>query len=380
METYTRSIHGHDDGHLEALVDDGIPIEGLTGRPSVPTDRAALMEVLDEFAMTPAGRRVLHGWFQVELLADALHVIAGDPETDPLRLSPRSLAGAFGTDALDEVRGSADDLALLPEIVGAFVPYAHALRGVGGVDTAASLAVIESCRSAFVSVLATSAAAGTGEPWRRRYDPWQPPPPPSPWEVLALEVGDANALDALTAEALADEPAALSDVPEDVRARVAEALAVADRVVERVFGSEVRSAVRHLLIDAAAAAPEIYRRKGRTDTIAAGACLAVAEANHLIRPHGLMTVKEVTEHFGLASAPSSRVLVLRHAVTGIRSWSGETSLRSPRYLTSRRRTDLVEHRDRLRAEEVGPGELTTEPPSVGSDLQQVERRLRSSGG
>ena len=66
----------------------------------MPTDRAALMEVLDGFAMTPAGRRVLHGWFQVELLADALHVIAGDPEADPLRLSPRSLAGAFGTDAL----------------------------------------------------------------------------------------------------------------------------------------------------------------------------------------------------------------------------------------------------------------------------------------
>ena len=160
MKTHTRSIHGHDDGYLEALVDDGMPIQGLTSWPSVPTGRAALMDVLDEFAMTPAGRRVLHGWFQVELLADALQVIAGDPEADPLRLSPRSLAGAFGTDALDEVRGSADDLALLPEMVSAFVPYAHALRGVGGADTAASLAVIEGCRSAFIRALDTSGAAG----------------------------------------------------------------------------------------------------------------------------------------------------------------------------------------------------------------------------
>jgi hypothetical protein len=127
-------------------------------------------------------------------------VIAGDPGADPLRLSPRSLAGAFGTDALDDVRGSADDLALLPEMVGAFIPYAHALRGVEGAETAASLAVIE--------------------------------------------------------------------------------------------------------------------------------------------------------HFGLASAPSSRVLVLRHAVTGIRSWSAGTGLRSPRYLTSHRRTDLVASRERLRAAEV----------------------------
>ena len=147
--------------------------------------------------------------------------------------------------------------------------------------------------------------------------------------MLALEVGGSEALDSLTTEALVDEPAALSDVPEDVRPRVEEALAVADRVVERVFGIEVRTAVRRLLIDGAAAEPEIYRRKGRTDTIAVGACLAVAQANHLIRPHGSMPVKAVTEHFGLAGAPSSRVQALRHAVTGIRSGSAERACAVP---------------------------------------------------
>ena len=366
MNTHTRSIiaqmdrfgsppsaPGDRDGYLEGLVDhDFLPDDSPACLPPVPTDRVALMEILDEFAVTPAGRRVLHGWFQVELLADGLQVIAGDPEADPLRLSPRCLAGAFGTDQLHEVCGTADDLARLPELVGAFVPYAHAVRGVAGVDTAASLAVIEACRSAFVQALVTSGAAGAPVSWRRRYDPWQPPPPPPPWEVLALEVGGSEALDSLTTEALVDEPAALSDVPEDVRLRVEEALAVADRVVERVFGIEVRTAVRRLLTDGAAAEPEIYRRKGRTDTIAVGACLAVAQANHLIRPHGSAPVKAVTEHFGLASAPSSRVQALRHAVTGIRSGSAETSLRSPRYLISQRRIDLVASRDRLRAEQV----------------------------
>ena len=370
MKTHTRSILGQADdvgtlratpgdheGYLEALLDPDVwPVDplgdALSARPPVLTGRGALMEILDEFAVTPAGRRVLHGWFQIELLGDALQVIAGDPGADPLRLSPRSLAGAFGTDALDDVRGSADDLALLPEMVGAFIPYAHALRGVEGAETAASLAVIEGCRSGFLHALATCGAATTPDPWRRRYDPWQPPPPPSPWEVLAAEVGGREALDSLTTEPLDDEPAVLSDVPDDVRARVEEALAVADGVVERVFGTEVRTAVRRLLTDAAAADPEIYRRKGRTDTIAVGACVAVAQANHLMRPHGTMAVKEVTEHFGLASAPSSRVLVLRHAVTGIRSWSAGTSLRSPRYLTSHRRIDLVASRERQRAAEV----------------------------
>ena len=322
------SAPGDRDGYLEGLVDhDFLPDDSPACLPPVPTDRVALMEILDEFAVTPAGRRVLHGWFQVELLADGLQVIAGDPEADPLRLSPRCLAGAF-------------------------VPYAHAVRGVAGVDTAASLAVIEACRSAFVQALVTSGAAGAPVSWRRRYDPWQPPPPPPPWEVLALEVGGSEALDSLTTEALVDEPAALSDVPEDVRLWVEEALAVADRVAERVFGIEVRTAVRRLLTDGAAAEPEIYRRKGRTDTIAVGACLAVAQANHLIRPHGSAPVKAVTEHFGLASAPSSRVQALQQAVTGIRSGSAETSLRSPRYLISQRRIDLVASRDRLRAEQV----------------------------
>ena len=65
-----------------------------------------------------------------------------------------------------------------------------------------------------------------------------------------------------------------------------------------------------------------------------------------------MPGRGVTEAFGLASAPSSRVQALRGAVTGIRSWSGETSLRGPRYLTAQRRIDLVASRDRLRREEV----------------------------
>ena len=348
-----RRVPGDHDSYLEELFDhDCVPVDPLPSWPPVPTGRSELMEFVDEFAATPAGRRALHGWFQAELLADALRVIAGDPGADPLTLSPRCLAGAFGTDLLDEVRGSADDLALLPDLVGAFVPYAHAVRGVRVADTAASLAVIEACRSAFVHRSVTYGAVGAPESWRRRPDPWQLPPPPAPLEVLGREVGGSEALDSLTTESLADEPAELSEVPDDVRERVEEALGIADRVVEQVFGIEVRTAVRRLLTDAAAADPEIYRRKGRADTIAVGACLAVAQANHLIRPHGTMPVKAVIEHFGLAGAPSSRVLVLRHAVTGIRSWSGETSLRSPRYLTSQRRGELVVARDRLRAEEV----------------------------
>ncbi|HEY5787027.1 MAG TPA: hypothetical protein VIT65_19865 [Microlunatus sp.] len=349
----SRRVPGDHDAYLEELFDhDCVPVDPLTSWPPVPTGRSELMEIVDEFAATPAGRRVLHGWFQAELLADALRVISGDPEADPLRLSPRRLAGAFGTDLLDEVRGSADDLALLPDLVGAFVPYAHAVRGVRGADTAASLAVIEACRSAFVHRSVTYGAVGALDPWRRRPDPWQLPPPPSPLEVLSREVGGSEALDSLTTEPLTDEPAELCAVPEDVRERVEEALGVADRVVEQIFGTEVRIAVRRLLTDAAAADPEIYRRKGRTDTIAVGACLAVTQANHLIHPHGPMPVKAVSEHFGLASAPSTRVLVLRRAVTGIRSGSAETSLRSPRYLTSQRRSELVTARDRLRAAEV----------------------------
>ena len=196
-----------------------------------------------------------------------------------------------------------------------------------------------------------------------------------------LEVGGAKHSTRLTTEALADEPAALSDVPEDVR-HAGRGGARRRRPGGRA-GLRDRGAHRCRGVSSSMVLPPIPRSTVGRDAPTRSrwrACLAVAQANHLVRPRGPMPVKAVTEHFGLASAPSTRVLALRHAVTGIRSWSGETSLRSPRYLTSQRR-GRPGGVPRPAAGGGGrrPGELTTEScaaqPQIFSRLSTARSTL-----
>lgn len=315
-------------------------------RPSV--GRADLMTVIDDFAGTPGGRRVLHTWAEHELLADALALIAEGPRVDALLLRPRDLAAAFGTDLFENLNLDEHARALLPDVIAAFVPYAHALRGLPMHDTAASLGVIDSCRASFIDPFEVTV---TGfDPWRRSFDGWRPFPPMTIREQLVSEVGSEEALEALTVEPLPeDEALDLSAVAADVRDRLRETVDLADPVVLRVFGPEHRTAVRRLLVDAVAADPEILRRKGRTVTLAAGACLSVARADCQLGPQGIMRVTTLAEQFGLTGAPASRELTLQRAVVG-RTGYGHSRPLPSRYLTGRRRSELVRRRDQLAAE------------------------------
>lgn len=99
--------------------------------------------------------------------------------------------------------------------------------------------------------------------------------------------------------------------------------------------------------------PEILRRKGRTDTLAAGACLAVARADQQLKPQGTMKVADLAAQFGVTGAPSSRELTLQQAVAD-REPHGRSRPLPPRYLTGRRRTELVARREELATEESVP--------------------------
>jgi hypothetical protein len=339
------------DDLLEADLDEARASQSL---PAISVGRTRLIAEVDEFACTPSGRRVLHEWGHHELLTDALELIAERLATEPLLLAARDLAAAFGTDLFRRLSAEPYDLCLLPEMIAAFVPYAHAVRGARAPETAASLTVIEQCRDGYLASLDRHLDRGYHSPISRWSqcdgpEPWRSAPEPSPLERLATEVGGAELLDALTAEPLPEEPPDVSGVPADIRDRVLAAIEFADPVAERVFGLEVRTAVRRLLVDGAIEDPDVFRRKGRIETAGAGACLAVAQANRLVRPHTPMTMKAFAEHFGVPSAPTSRADTLRHAVTGVRGWS--TSLRSPRYLTSQRKAAIISAGRRLRGEQ-----------------------------
>jgi len=354
MKTNTRSTHypsllslaPYDEvGDLDRSVDQA------HDWPAVHRTRHELMSVVDRFAETPSGRRLLLSWSAHELLIDALELIAEGPRVDALLLRSRDLAAAFGTDLFETLSLGECGRVLLPDLVAAFVPYAHALLGLPAHDTAVSLSVIDGCRAAFVDPF-MSQPATRFDSWRRSVDRWRPPPPPTPYELLVGEVGSQEALAALTVDPLpTDEDVDLRAVCDDVRDRLREALDLADPVVTRVLGAEHRTAVRRLLVDAVTSDPEILRRKGRTLTLTAGACLAVARADHQLTPHGPMKSSMLAEHFGLTGMPTSRETTLVKAVAGSAGF-GRAQPLPPRYLTGRRRTELVRRRDEL---------ATTEP-------------------
>ena len=321
---------------------------------------AELMAVVHDFGDTPSGRRVLHHWSDHEALADALQLIAGRGSADrlsadPLRLAARDLAAAFGTDLLRRLSLESDEGHRLPEMVAGFVPYAHALRRLTSSETAASLTVIEQCREGYLATLRPRLDTGDG-PGECSVDVprWQPPGQLTALERLAGEVGGPDALDRLTTDPLPDEAVDVSDVAEDIHDRVVEVIAYADPLVQRAFGTEVRTAVRRLLVDVAIVDPAIFRRKSRVDTLGAGACLAVLRANQLIGPDGPLATKDFQTHFGLTSSPAHRADTLRHALVGARRWDGGFGLRSPRYLTSERRRQIIAARRVLRGEEAVP--------------------------
>ena len=319
--------------------------DGLHNRRS----RHELTDVVDQFAETPSGRRVLLDWSDHDMLIEALVLIAEGPRVDALLLRSRDLAAAFGTDLFEALSLGEHGRVLLPDLVAAFVPYAHALLGRPAHDTAMSLSVIDGCRTAFADAYECHPATRF-DPWRRSVDRWRPPPPPTPRELLVREVGSEEALLALTVDPLPAEDVDLSPVADDVRDRLRETLDIADPLVTRIFGDEHRTAVRRLLVDAVAAEPDILRRRGRTLTLAVGACLAVARADHQLTPHGPMKASALAEHFGLTGVPTSREVTLVKAVAGTAGY-GEARPLPPRYLTGRRRSELVRRRDELAAEE-----------------------------
>jgi hypothetical protein len=263
-----------------------------------------------------------------------------DEETGPRLAAGRSV----------DLFGQAGAVLAGLDLLAALVPYADALRRLSTTDPERALVAIDSARD---ELAATFGRAGLGAgpfgTWTAVEDVerWEPPPVPSPLDVLAEEVGGQEALQALTAEVIPDQPLDLSGVAEDVRARVEEVVAIADPVAGRVFGVELRTAVRRFLSDAAIGDPEIFRRPSRSDTAAAAACLAVAQANHLLRPNAELTAVQLAQHFGLQHSPTSRVLTMRRAVTGRRSWYFQPGLGTDRYLGSQRRAEIVADRDRL---------------------------------
>ncbi|MBW3604599.1 MAG: SEC-C domain-containing protein [Actinobacteria bacterium] len=278
---------------------------------------------------------------------------------DPLRWSPVAVEILL-TDWLP--RKVVADVAFLsgaPDVLRAFIRFAHAERGIRRELTAETLGAVDDYEDEYQQAIrsprpqgpaALMAAMGVpvGDgPFGTDVDPWWID---GSYEELALDslagaVGGPEQLEALDATPLPDEAFVWDDIAGDVTDRVREVLALTDGCCDELLDVEYRTACRRFLADVTAADPDIFRRRGRSDTAAAAVAWIVGKANGLFRTG--LTIGEVVSWFGVSGSPSQRASTMLRAL-GIDAYVGTTvDLGTPRYLVSARRRDLIDRRDEL---------------------------------
>lgn len=334
-----------------------IPAGGAGWNRVGPTDLEleSLGEQIVAGASGPIGSNAL------DVVVTLLDFAATTALCDPLRWSPTSIEILFmdwlPRMAPREVRWRAQ----VPRALKELVPFAHAQRGVPATATRETLRAIDLWwrqarlvprgQEATTAPSATDSRADRDGELRIR--------------TLQREAGGPASLDALTVGTLpTNERLLLDDVPEDVRAAVTEVARLVDTAVMELFGDEeLRTVARRIVARASAADPSIVRRSGSPVPIAAAVTWIAAKANDCFTQSRVtqlffgdpskpapapVRVKDLGEHFGLTSSPSTRAAPILAALG--RSWPGGASrdLGDPALLTSTRRAAMIQQRDFLR--------------------------------
>jgi hypothetical protein len=270
---------------------------------------------------------------------------------DPLRWSPVAVEILLMNWIPRKILADVASLAKVPDLLRALIRFAHQERGIRRALTAETLAAVSHWEPEYrriirsprlqgpEALLAAVGALRTEDDLRSEKI-----------EVLRRAVGGDQALENLDDTPLPDEPFAWDGLPEDIRPRVGEVLALCDHGCDELLDVEYRTACRRFLAKAAAGDPEIFRRKGRSDTAAAAVCWVVGRANDAFSPsRGELRVKDLMAHFGLAQGGvSQRAATLTRACGSSRWYSTGTELGSPEYLVASQRRAIMERRDRLR--------------------------------
>ncbi len=253
-------------------------------------------------------------------------------------------------------------LAKAPDLLRAFVRYAHAERGIRAERTEETIAAIDAHEPEYqklirsprpqgpMALLAAMGAVDPDGPWEL---PAQEPLAPGEYLMRSLvaEAGGEEALAALSDEPLPDERFDWSEIPDDTHERVEETLALCDRCCDELLDGEYRTACRRYLAMVARGDPEVFRRRGSAATAAAAVCWTIGSANELFDPrHGGILVRDLLAHFGIRQGGvSQRALTLMKAAGVLdRDYYGSTwdiPLGTPELLVSRRRRRMIELRE-----------------------------------
>lgn len=288
----------------------------------------------------------------------AAHLLARDAESGaghPLRWSPTQVELALSQRLPWAVGATDEALEAVPEVLPAFVRYAHERLGVSASSTADTLGAVEEWVESFQWLRSAAAVAHWREvqPAIEAFEHGDPGP--LILQTLAESVGGRDALDRLDAEPLTSERPALDAVPVDVRGTLAE---IADAVdgwfdssprVEPLgrVAEEWRVATHRLLVWATERNPGWLRRRADARGRAAAALWATGVANRLVGPGGVVLVKDLAADLGVRGALSTKAEALLGA-WGVPTWESDGELSDPRLLVSTNRARIIALRDEYR--------------------------------
>lgn len=295
---------------------------------------------------------------------------------DPLRWSPIAVELLLLDWIPRKIIDTTEHLAVVPEVLRAFVRFCHAERGLRPGLTADVLATIDLYEPEYQRLVASSRSAGPARSLSPLglmdldddldfYDD-------NAWDIdwdnlgddelaelmighLERLVGGKLALAKLDDHPLPAEEFAWDDVPGDIHDRVREVLTLTDTCCSDLLDEEYRTVTRRVLADAAAKDPAIFRRAGRAETAAAAICWLAGTANSLFDGTSttpkLRYAKDLYAYFGLKpsfSASQRAQPILRALRPEVPGSYGTRELVRTRYLISERRRRIIELRERYR--------------------------------
>ena len=337
----------------------GLPAGGA-GYQRPQWDSAALAGVTDRFFASPHGAR-LDDPDHRGLLESLLWYGTDYGSGDPLRWSPVKVEILLEDWIPRKIVAPAGYLAKAPELLRAFIRFAHAEVGLRSDLTDETLAAIDAWEPQYQQTIRSPRPQGPAALLAAlgidTEDMADMPFGPEESEIfdhsmldwLALDVGDPIQLDQLDDHPLPDEPFRWDGISDDVTARVHEVLALSDRCCEEILDIEYRTACRRVLARVAFRGPEVFRRNGRAETAAAALVWIVGKANDLFehRPGG-MQVKDLMSYFGLGQSSISPRAATMLRAGGFNDDTYIVRLESPDYLVAARRRRIIKMRDKYR--------------------------------
>jgi hypothetical protein len=275
---------------------------------------------------------------------------------DPLRWSPVSVEMLLVDWFPRKIVADTAYLAKLPDLLRAFIGYAHHRRGIRPALTAETLAAVDRWEPDYQRAIRSSRPQGPAALLAGMFSPLVDEDdigvPEIMLESLDRKVGGRFQLQNLDDAPLPDEPFEWAGIAQDIRPVVQEVLDGCDRCADELLDVEHRTAMRRFLSRAAVGDAALFRRKASPVRGAAAVAWVICRANDTVGAYWSgLSVQELLAWFGVRGSVSQRAepLLRANGVDPHRIY-GTMEMGAPDLLTSKRRAEIIAQRDRWLAQ------------------------------